>query len=240
MIKVCAFSDGHGILPNPETISAFDVLLIGGDNVDLYRQSDRTGTYNWYVNTFTDWINKLPFNDSNSKVIFIAGNHEVSFEHLNSDLKTLLLNQIYEKTNNRAIYLENETYVFEKDDEKLTIFGTPYCKIFGRWAYMRSDEELNTIYSEIPNNCDILLAHDAPYGTSDLCFGWEKWGKSLEHIGNIPLRDAIIEKNPKICIHGHLHSSNHEDEILNNTSVYCVSLVDEEYRLAYEPLYLEL
>ena len=92
----------------------------------------------------------------------------------------------------------------------------------------------------LPKNVDILLTHDAPYGTSDLCFDWAKWNRNLIHIGNEPLRDAIIEKSPTYNIHGHLHSANHEEEVLENTKVYCVSLLNEEYNISYSPLILNI
>ena len=41
-------------------------------------------------------------------------------------------------------------------------------------------------------------------------------------------------------LHGHLHSSDHEQQLLGNTKVYNVSLLDEEYEPAYEYLTLEL
>ena len=48
-------------------------------------------------------------------------------------------------------------------------------------------------FSLIPNDVDFLLTHDAPYGTSDVVLEDVPWNKH-EHIGNVPLRDAIIEK----------------------------------------------
>lgn len=104
---------------------------------------------------------------------------------------------------------------------------------------MRDNENLSIIFDNIPENIDILLTHDAPYGTSDICLQKESW-ITEGHLGNKPLRDAIITKSPKFNFHGHLHSSNHSAELLNNTEVYNVSLLDEKYKLTYNPLKLEL
>lgn len=238
MINICAFSDGHGLFP--KEIKPFDLMLIGGDNVPLYYQRSKEATKQWYLNDFVDWINKLPFNDSYSKVIVISGNHEIGMSQLKPEELSFLWSNIKAATDNRVIYRENESYDFRKNDEHLLIFGTPYCKIFGNWAYMATQETLNDIYSYIPENCDILLSHDAPYGVSDMCYGWKALGETPQHIGNKSLREAILDKRPKINIHGHLHSANHEREILGNTDVYCVSLVDENYVVNYEPLYLEI
>ena len=62
------------------------------------------------------------------------------------------------------------------------------------------------------------------------------------HIGCVPLRDAILEKTPKLVLHGHLHSTNHNAELMepSNTKVYNVSYVDEGYEPVYSPLVLEI
>ncbi len=232
--KIIALSDLHGILPDIE--EPFDLMLLAGDLVDLYIQRYILHTTEWYEGAFCDWINTLPFKNENSKVLWIAGNHEAGFEKLRIDGRRELAKIVNEKTNGRAIYLEDELYNFNG----IAIYGTPWCKIFGNWGFMKAYNDLKEVYDKIPNNVDILLTHDAPYGTSDLCFEWKKWGRELVHIGNEPLRDIILERNPKYNIHGHLHSANHEKELLGETEVYCVSLVDEEYTVSYSPLILEI
>lgn len=232
--KILALSDLHGQLP--EINSSFDLMLLGGDLVELYSQSSKLATKEWYEICFSDWINTLPFENEDSKVLWIAGNHEVAFEKLRIAGRIELARLVNERTNGRAIYLEDELYNFHG----ITIYGTPWCRIFGNWAFMKNCDSLKEIYSKIPENIDILLTHDAPYGTSDLCFGWQAWGRTPVHIGNEPLRDIILEKNPHWNLHGHLHSSNHNEEILGSTSVYNVSLLDEEYNQAYPPLQLEI
>lgn len=114
-----------------------------------------------------DWINELPFKNENSKVLWIAGNHEVGWENLGLEGRRKIAENITEATNRRCIYLEDELYDFNG----IKVYGTPWCKIFGRWAFMKNNEALNKVYSQIPENIDILLTHDAPYGTSDLCYG---------------------------------------------------------------------
>ncbi len=231
MIKVAAFSDGHGTLP--EIQEPFDLLLIAGDSIDLYIQRHKERTISWYENDFVNWINQLPFKAEDSKVLWIAGNHEVGWEEL-KDKRFEIAKNVQSKTNNRAIYLEDSSYNFKG----LTVYGTPWCKIFYNWAFMKNSDSLKASYSNIPVNCDILLTHDAPYGVSDVCLDWPKYEQ--RHIGNSELKDAILEKGPKINIHGHLHSANHEKEILGNTEVYCVSIKNEAYDDVYPILYLDL
>ena len=103
---------------------------------------------------------------------------------------------------------------------------------------MEDDVVLESRFKRIPEDVDFLLTHDAPYGTSDICMQNVYWNNG-EHIGSRPLRDAIIEKKPKYNLHGHLHSTNHNEEILNETKVYNVSILDERYEVTYSPLVIE-
>ena len=104
---------------------------------------------------------------------------------------------------------------------------------------MLSDDTLKLKYSEIPENIDILLSHDVPYGACDKCLGWLDWGRTPEHIGNKVLRDAILDKKVKLGVFGHLHSGNHEGELLGDTLCYNVSLLDESYRPVYPLKYIK-
>ena len=106
------------------------------------------------------------------------------------------------------------------------------------WPFMRNEETLKEKYSEIPENIDILFCHDAPYGVSDVCYQFYPWDKG--HKGCPILRDAILEKKPKYCLHGHLHSTNHEEELLGNTKVYNTSILNEDYKITYDPVILEI
>ena len=225
MIKICAISDCHGYLPELEPC---DLVLICGDICPLNVQRSNSKTLKWFRNTFKEWSEKLPCN----KVVFIGGNHDFGLSnqrHLYRDLFT---------KNEKVTYLCNELYVYKAEDGKeYSIFGTPYCKIFYAWAFMLPYEDLKIIYNEIPNDVDILITHDAPFGVSDVLLQHGYY--TGEHIGNPALREAILEKNPKICFHGHLHSTSREFELLGNTKVTNCSLKDEHYNVVYSPIYLE-
>lgn len=235
MIDCVAMSDLHGLLPEVE--KPFDLGLLAGDVMELYSQKYPKLGEDWMLGEFMDWINSLPYKDEHSKIVLIAGNHDVWLERMPQSNKEMFLIALRERSDHRIIYLENELYNFHCNGEQISIFGTPWCKIFGNWAFMGNDEWLKHQYSKIPEKVDILLTHDAPYGTSDRCYGWLDQGRTPIHIGNEPLRDAIIEKSPKMCIHGHLHSSNHDVEFLGYTRVYNVSILDENYEETFKPFY---
>ena len=184
----------------------------------------------WLIDEFKPWAASLPV----EQVFFIAGNHDFWFER-----NDLVAHQIF-SSHDKVRYLKNEyiDYISYQDSKIYHIFGTPYCHIFGNWAFMRSEEILAKKFSQIPNNIDILLSHDAPYGTSDICF--EGFSTSKGHIGCPELRDAIIASKPKYNFHGHLHSANHGEELLGETKVYNTSILNEQYELVYEPLMIRL
>lgn len=228
MLSICAISDLHGYLPKLEPC---ELVLICGDIVPLSAQGSTRYTSRWYKRAFKTWAESLPCD----KVIFIAGNHELYFPNHYEYYKKMFPN------NSKVTYLCHEEYTYlGSDGKEYRIFGTPYCREFGNWAFMLLDSELREKYSEIPENLDILLTHDAPYGVSDVLLQKEcKWATG-EHIGNVPLREAILEKQPKIHVFGHLHSVSKEFNTLGSTKVRNCSIKDEFYNVAYPLTYFTI
>ena len=228
MIKICAISDLHGYLPK---IEPCDLVLICGDIVGLHAQRYPKSCKKWYIDLFKPWVNELPCD----KVLFIPGNHEVGMEGHEEEYKKLF--GPYDK----ATVLFHESYEYlGSDGETYKIFGTPYCKIFGNWAYMYPDDTLRQAFSEIPENLDILITHDQPYEFGDILLQEDCHWADGSHIGNKPLLEAILAKQPRYQLNGHLHSCSHEKIMINNTSHYNVSMKDEKYNIVYEPLYLDI
>lgn len=239
-MKICAISDLHGYLP--QNLPEAEILLICGDIVPLDVQRSMPASAKWFRDRFLKWVRKQTF----KKIFAIGGNHDFFLKSIyhNEDLieHTLYHNDKFELLEDSfKEYISNDGNVYK-------IYGTPWCHIFGNWAFMYEDEGLIEVYKDIPEDIDILISHDAPYGTSDQClqetfYNYERTNengvKEFPHIGNKPLRDAIIAKHPSILLHGHLHSTNHECEMLEKTMVYNVSIKDENYNIAYKPLVIE-
>ena len=234
-MKIAVVSDLHGhlpIYPSPywEGIEECELLLICGDILPLHCQSKMIESRLWLTDEFKPWVESLPV----EQVYFIAGNHDFWFER-----NDLTAHQIF-SSHDKVRYLKNEyvDYISTQDAKVYRIFGTPYCHQFGNWAFMRDEEILVEKFKVIPDNVDILISHDAPYGVSDICF--QGFSSDKGHIGCSELRDAIIEHKPKYNFHGHLHSSNHEEEILGETKVFNTSILDESYNLMYKPLIIRI
>lgn len=245
MIKVISFSDPHGELP-PIT-EPFDLLLVGGDVCPAH---DHYNAYqrNWLSTTFVSWVKDLPFADQFSRVVFIGGNHDFYLNdepNPNKGDYSSIYTDILKPCDGRLVYLEDDEYIFEKANEDgqvetLKIYGTPWCKIFGTWAFMRSDEKLAQLYSNIPEGLDILITHDAPgiQGHGKITQG--RWAG--EDAGNKILAKAVKRAEPKLCLYGHIHSAPHTLTKVRDkdTRIRCISLLDEKYFPSYEPYIFEM
>lgn len=226
-MKICAISDLHGYLPELESC---ELVLICGDSVPLDYQANSKKTRKWYDTVFRRWAGELPCD----KVLFIAGNHELHFPG-----KKIIYESLFSK-DDKITYLCHSEYLYKsKGGKEYKIFGTPYCKQFLDWAFMYPNEELEKIFKNIPNDLDILISHDNPYGYGDIILQECPWADG-SHIGNIPLAKAIEEKQPKYQFNGHLHSCDHSLIMIGNTKHYNCSINDEQYNPVYEPLYLDI
>ena len=226
-MKICAFSDMHGQLDFK--VEPCDLVLIGGDIVPLNIQSYTTPSEAWYKETFIPWCNSLPCD----KVLFIAGNHDFLLMRHPDRIRLLLQGQ------DKITYLDCETFEYKGK----VIYGTPICKPFGRWAFMESYEEQDERYArhlKIIEHIDIILSHDAPFGVSDVILQKDCWWADGSHIGNQSLRKFIEAAKPSMNLHGHLHTTNREVEMLGDTAVYNISLLNENYEMVFEPQYFEL
>lgn len=227
-MKICGISDIHGDLS--VKIQPCDVLCICGDIVPLEVQVNSKKSKRWLKEMFIPWCSKQPC----KKVLIVGGNHDFFLWHHPLQMKEMV------KEEEKIEYLLNEGYEFEG----VKFFGTPLCKEFGYWAFMypydEQDRILDKALEEWGKNIDVLLTHDSPYGVSDIILDKSCPWATDEHIGNKSLEAFIIKTAPKLHLHGHLHSTNHDEEILGVTKVYCVSILGEQYTIEYEPQYFDI
>jgi Icc-related predicted phosphoesterase len=226
-MKIAVLSDLHGILPEAGFFEDdAEVLVLCGDILPLKIDQNIPESKKWFENEFKEWRKTLKFDT----VIFIAGNHDFYCELNKDELEYMF------SPNSDTIYLHNTGINYLSLSGKIyKIFGTPYCKIFGSWSFMRESWDLKELYEKIPENLDLLICHDAPQGVSDQV-GYGTY--FMKHVGGCELRDAIIEKRPRYVVHGHIHTSNHGREVLGASEVYNTSLVNEQFEPVFKPLYL--
>ena len=226
-MRICAISDMHGNFDFD--VKPCDITMICGDIVPLNIQWNITKSLEWLETFFIPWCTNLPC----EKVLFVGGNHDKVLEKNAFEVRQMLKGQ------DKVIYLECETYEYRGR----TIYGTPICKPFGAWSFMEGYEQQKERYErhlEIIKEIDVIMAHDAPYGVSDVLLQTNCPWADGTHIGNKALAEFVEQAKPSIMIHGHLHSTNHECEMLGDCKVYNVSLLDENYEMAYKPTYIEL
>lgn len=236
-MRVIAISDTHGNLID---VNEFDLLLHCGDVTPIIRKSrkhympessSRSQKWTWLNTVFVNWVLNLPFKDENSRVVMIAGNHDSCLEGLGKEKRREWL----DKFNGRLIYLDNEEYEFKHEGKTYRIFGCPYCKIFGNWAFMRSN--LEKYYQFIPADVDFLITHDAAdINDLGLISEGEYKGKNA---GNEALAEYVLNSTPKFYFCGHIHSGNHQLSTTNGIFMANTSVLDEDYNISYKPLELE-
>lgn len=226
-MKICAFSDIHGNLIHID--EKCDIVLICGDIMPLAIQYSINKSLSWLRTKYLPWCEGLPCD----KVIYIAGNHDFFFYKKIFEIKQ------YQLDSPKVQYL----YCDIAEYQGVRIFGTPWCQPFGRWAFsMPTDLQEKMYNDEIKRlqNIDIIMSHDAPFGVSDVLLQDDYLYTNGKHIGNVALSNLITNVKPKIFLHGHLHSTNHEAEMLNDCKVYNVSILNEFYTQTYQPLYLDV
>ena len=227
-MKICGISDMHG--QYDFKVEPCDIVLICGDIVPLKIQKNDIQSEEWLKTFFIPWCANLPC----EKVVFIAGNHDFVFMEHPERVRDLLKDQ------DKVIYLECETYEYQGK----VIYGTPLCKKFYNWAFMslslEDQQERYKRHLESIGKIDIIMSHDCPYGIADVLLQKDCWWANGEHIGNKALRWFVDEAKPELVLEGHLHSCEHGKTMHGDTAVYNVSLLNEDYKMVYKPLYIEL
>lgn len=226
-MKIIALSDLHGRLIDIK--ENFDLMLICGDTLRYFNQEE------FFFESFIKWVNNLNFNNNESKVVMIAGNHDWFFK-LNFDESSK--KRMSELTNGRLIYICDETYEFSNDGKSYKIYGTPYCKRFFDWAFMEDNDVLAEIYSKIPSDIDFLISHDA----ADINkLGYISEGRQKgKNAGNKLLSNAVLSAKPKYYFCGHIHSGNHNFSEYEGIKLANVSICNEEYSPINKPCVLDV
>lgn len=233
-LKIVAISDIHGELI--KITEPADIMILAGDISPTNIQFNAPQMKTWLETEFIYWIKELPV----KKVFYIAGNHDSYFQGL-SDTKIYMLQLL---SDHKLKYLLNDTAVY-KDEEGVewSIFGTPYCHIFGSWPFMREDSYMTEAFKEIPDVVDVVISHDPPYniGMVDMILENPRHRHNEDkHIGNKPLRERLEQISFQYNFCGHIHSGQHEPVDFNVGKVINVSTLNENYDVWYSPYYCEI
>ena len=176
-MKICCISDTHQHHKKINMPSDVDMIIHAGDFTYHGELEEVMKFLNWYEEQGAKYK------------LLVCGNHEVVISQQFDLLKTLC--------DDKGIQLLHNTHTVI---EGFTIFGSPYSKKFGRWAYMADEADLGRMYDTILPDTDILITHGPAYKQLDFCPGG--------HVGSTALEHRITElTNLKLHVTGHIHES---------------------------------
>jgi Icc-related predicted phosphoesterase len=227
-MKICVMSDLHGELPDAH--ASAELTLICGDIVPLRIQRSPSKCKKWIVAEFLYWALNWP----SDKILFIGGNHDFVFDGHWTKNDTA---ELFVKSDGKVEYMTDPIHYISREGKEYKIFGTPYCHIFGNWAFMREDETLRELYKAIPTDCDIVISHDAADINNLGLVPPNVWHPTEPvNAGNKVLAKAIKLTKPKYYFCGHIHEGNHQVTEIDGTTMANVSLLNDRYKMIYEPL----
>lgn len=211
-MKLCFISDIHLERPN---IPECDILCVTGDLT--FR-----GTKN-ELESVAAYFRKLLKKDIVKKIVFIAGNHDLTFE-----TKREWAESFFKMDN--VIYLQDNS--IELDG--LIIYGSPWQPEFCDWGFnLPRGEKLTEKWALIHDKVDILLTHGPPFGILDVVT------KTWERVGCSDLMNRVDKVKPLIHAFGHIHCGYGVRQI-NDTLFINSSICDELYKPTNLPIIVEL
>lgn len=190
-LKVVCISDTHNMHDQLELPSG-DILVHAGDATGRGRVEE--------LEEYNRWLGSIKHKYKH--IIIIAGNHDWLFAKDQAKARAIMSN---------AIYLEDEMI----EIEGRRIYGSPHQPEFCNWAFnVPRGAPLKAIWDKIPQNLDLLITHGPPHGLCDtlrkMVIGDDAKGRPtyqehMVHLGCEDLYNAVIEKQPKVHVFGHIH-----------------------------------
>lgn len=239
-MKVLITSDMHGML-NGLDLSNVDLAIFAGDVASL------KGRGPWHIYDQVKWMNKKFYDFCASfpdtKIVFVPGNHDFFPIAKQKFRNELLGKELNVKFAPNTVMLIDEGIDIHADSSDpadwVRIYGTPWVPIISHsWAFEAEHDFLKEKFSKIPHGLDILVTHTPPrFNYVDVSL---EYGMNSDKFGSHELANEILKKEPKFCFCGHIHSGDHNANMLGNTEVHNVARVNESYRIAYEPLILDI
>jgi Icc-related predicted phosphoesterase len=188
-----------------------DILVVAGD---ICPTGDETppAQRRWLSSVFARWLAEVPAGE----IVGVAGNHDFVGETDPAALRDLQWH-----------YLQDETV----EVNGLSFFGSPWTSRFQDWAFMLSEEELAQRWSLIPAAIDVLCVHSPPLGYGDWIHG--------AAIGSPSLLAAIDDREPELCVFGHLHQGFGRWQ-RGPTTLVNAAYCGMDYLPAHEPVIVDL
>ena len=231
-VRVWAVSDLHGIDPATLTVQpdGCDLAVIAGDLCPLPDWAIRTidAQPYWLNVVLGEWAASRP----NLHVVIVPGECDVFMKRKNWE---------------NAISLPPNVHLLIDDEATvcgLHVYGSPWTPFSDmRFAFMANSETKERQWFDcIPKGTDLLATHCPPLfedRSFDVTLQFPT--QRLVHHGSRALADAIRRVNPTLCVFGHVHTGDHAlTDISPDTALRNVSLIDEDYRVAFRPAIIDV
>jgi Icc-related predicted phosphoesterase len=225
MIIDC-ISDLHGFKP---LLEGGDVLIVAGDLTAKHSFKEFCDFFEWFES------------QKYTLKILIAGNHDRLIETGEFHVKAWL--------NDNTQYLDDSGTEIESVTKcnRLKVWGSPWSLWFDGInprckSFTCKESELEKIYAKIPDDVDILITHQPPFGILD---GLDGVDGSDFHVGSHSLLAELENRiKPKLHVFGHIHEKGGQKLIFkrpgygdeNNTICINASVVNEKYKHVNKPM----
>lgn len=218
-MKVCSISDIHNKIADI-VFEPADVLIIAGDLTDFGTAAE--------ISEANSIIKNLPFKEK----IFVPGNHDMLFES-HYALGASLLNSC-------TVLVDASVKI-----NGVHFYGSPHCSRYGQWAFMGDDAYLKEKFSKIPDDVDVLITHNPPFGVLDLynveSIGADGFVSKLGMRLGSEVLSQEMKRLTKIKVHcfGHIHDGQGKHEV-NGIRYFNCAQCDSKNTINTKPHYFEV
>jgi Icc-related predicted phosphoesterase len=236
-MKIVAISDTHTFHERltsnanfPNKLPYGDLLIHAGD----FSSTGKKGE----VEDFANWL-KLVAPNYTYGVVFIAGNHDKSFdpkfnyEDNQKNKPSWVVDIISDiQSSGNIHYLENSSV----NINGINIWGSPITPWFhgDRWAFNRyRGDDIKAVWDTIPTDTDIVVTHGPVAYKLDFTV-YDKL-----YVGCEDLRNTVNKIKPKLHISGHIHEG-HDVEYDEYTTYVNASICTLSYNPTNMPWEIEL
>ena len=152
-MRIVCISDTHSLhekMLNYNSLPEGDVLIHAGDCTNVGRKHEVGDFVNWYKNI-----------KGFKKKIFIAGNHDMTFEVKENWYEDYMNEENLSQSD--VIYLLDSEFILEDPEfsRPIKFYGSPWQPEFYNWGFNlpRLGNELESKWKNIPNDTEIGRAH---------------------------------------------------------------------------------
>jgi Icc-related predicted phosphoesterase len=223
-----ALSDTHG-MHREVKLPVADVLIHAGDFTGHGKQEQ--------VRDFAAWLKQQP----HKYKVVVAGNHDRFVEENPTDARAIFAEAGVRLLMNESVQVEG-----------FKIWGSPITPQFYEWHFMRDrgPDAIGKVWSQIPDDVDILITHGPAYGHGDLAPPYRTDAPKVAGCLDLLVRLRQIKDGPsdrpkgiypQVHVFGHIHSGygpTRSDEF--PTLFINAATCTEQYRPTNPPIQFKL